>query len=451
MEENNKVKLVWEGKRKPDIKGAGEGKLVDVEYVYPYFATPENGYINEEGFNLLVHGDNIKVIQKLLQAGYQGKLDLIYIDPPYLSESNYYSKVEIRNQKEKIFLPRQVFKDMWGNNMDSYLQHMYTALVLMRELLSDRGSIFVHLDWHAHHYIRVILDEVFGMRNFVNEIVWCYGGGSGTKKYFHRKHDTILWYAKGKDYIFNPQYRSYTEKTLQRGLTRIKGDKYKLNEKGAIMQDWWTDINKILSPTAQENLKFPTQKPLELMKRLVKAASLPDSLVGDFYAGSGSTLHACEELGRRWIGCDAGSIAIQTCMYRMIKGKFSPFKVQKLSEMKEDKSDNVLKVKEPVILERNEDLLKIKVELEDYLPALANREKGLEKFCLNNLIYFWEIDPCYDGRVFCSRYQIYRDKAVFDENISLACCIEVPSYTSKIAIRIYDVFGDSATAIKEMP
>ncbi|SHG58913.1 site-specific DNA-methyltransferase (adenine-specific) [Thermosyntropha lipolytica DSM 11003] len=449
MNDINKVKLIWEGKRKPDRGESLKADLVDLEYVYPHGIRDLN--YGTDRLNILIQGDNIKVVQKLLQKGYHGKLDFIYIDPPYWSESNYYSRVEMRDQGKKFFLSRQVFKDMWGQNINNYLQHMYTALVLMRELLSDQGSIFVHLDWHAHHYIRVIMDEVFGPKNFVNEIIWCYGGGSGTKRYFHRKHDTILWYAKGRDYIFNPQYRAYTDKTLQRGLTRVKGDKYRLNEKGAMMQDWWTDINKILSPTARENLKFPTQKPVELIKRLVKAASLPDSLVGDFYAGAGSTLHACEDLGRRWIGCDASSIAVQTSMYRMIKGRFAPFKVQELSEGREDKKDNILLVKKPMILERNSDRLKVKVEIVDYLPSSDNRGKVPKGISFSTLIYFWEIDPCYDGKLFTSCYQIYREKPIFDDNISLACDIEVPLAANRIAIRVYDIFGDSITVIKEIP
>lgn len=450
MDEVNNVKLVWRGKKEINVEQIEKGSLVDVEYVYPCYM----GYNDHDGnadFNVLIHGDNIKAMQGLLEQGYKGKLDLIYIDPPYWSESSYYSRVEMQEEKGKVFLTRQAFKDIWGKTLDNYLQHMYTALFLMKELLSDKGSIFVHLDWHASHYIRVIMDEVFGPRNFINEIIWCYGGGSGTKKYFHRKHDTILWYGKGRDYIFNPQYRPYTDKTLQRGLTRIKGNKYQLNEKGAMMQDWWTDISKILSPTARENLKFPTQKPLALIKRLINTASLPGSLVGDFYAGSGSTLHACEDLGRRWIGCDASNIAIQTCMYRMIRGKFIPFKVQQPSGWEEGKKDNMLLLKKPLILEKNKEVLKIKVQLADYLPATDNRDKVPAGGIFSNLIYFWEIDPFYDGKVFRSRYQIYRDKMIFDQDISIDCCIEVPATASKIAVRLYDIFGDQVTVIKEIP
>lgn len=448
------ARLVWAGKEKKNINTTFADRIFDWEYVYTDydFANIEQNEGKNDTANLLLHGDSIEVVSLLLNEGYKGKLDLIYIDPPYLSRSNYYSGVEIESKDKKYFLVREVFQDTWDSNLDNYLEHVYTILLLMKELLSYKGSIFVHLDWHASHYVKVIMDEIFSPHNFINEIIWCYGGGSGAKRYFHRKHDTILWYSLGKEYIFNPQYRPYTEKTVQRGLTRVKGDKYSLNENGAMMQDWWTDINKILSPTARENLKFPTQKPVELLKRLIKTASLPGSIVGDFYAGSGSTLEACEDLGRKWIGCDLSSLAIQTCMYRMIRGKYGSFKIKKLQSLWEEEKDNILIVKEPKVIKNKGQNLEVKIELENYIPSSANKNKVPGEISFASLIYFWEVDPCYDGKVFCSRFQIYRDKSVFDDKIGLSCCISIPAYNSgQVAIRLYDIFGDNITVVKEIP
>lgn len=458
MGSGDTARLVWAGKEDKKINIAnnapGTKKLLNWEYVYTdyYCNIEQRGKGRDDISNLLLHGDSTEVISVLLHEGYKGNLDLIYIDPPYLSRSNYYSGVEIESKGKKYFLVREVFQDTWDSNLDNYLEHVYTILLLMKELLSYRGSIFVHLDWHASHYVKIIMDEIFSPHNFINEIIWCYGGGSGAKRYFHRKHDTILWYSLGKEYVFNPQYRPYTEKTVQRGLTKVKGDKYHLNDNGAMMQDWWTDINKILSPTARENLKFPTQKPVELLRRIIKTASLPGSIVGDFYAGSGSTLQACEDLGRKWIGCDLSPLAIQTCMYRMMRGKYGSFKVKKLQSLVEEKKDNILIVKEPEVTKNKDQDLKVKIELENYIPSSDNKNKISGEISFASLIYFWEIDPCYDGKVFCSRFQIYRDKSVFDDKVSLSCYISIPAHNSgKVAIRVYDIFGDNITVVKEIP
>ncbi|MBO8159334.1 site-specific DNA-methyltransferase [Thermosyntropha sp.] len=450
MAESNTVKLVWAGKDTVNPGISADYKLIDFEYVYPNFL---NLGEEKEPVNTLIQGNNREVISLLLNAGYKNKLDLIYIDPPYLSKSKYFSRIEVYSKGKKYVLSQEIFEDTWEQNLDNYLTHIYAVLSLMKELLSDRGSIFVHLDWHASHYVKVILDEIFSPDNFINEIVWCYGGGSAGRRHFHRKHDTILWYSKGKDYIFNPQYRPYTEKTRQRGLTRVKGDKYKLNDDGAMMQDWWTDINKILSPTARENLKFPTQKPVELLKRLVKTASLPESIVGDFYAGSGTTIQACEELGRKWIGCDLSPIALQTCMRRMIEGSFSPFKVQYLSGLESRYSaDNVIVIKKPEVIKKEDRNYLLKIELENYIPDKKNKEKISFDVSFASLINFWEIDPDYNGKLFSSKVQIYRKRAVFDENINLSSFIDISDNKSgKIAIRIHDVFGDSATLIERIP
>ena len=203
--------------------------------------------------------------------------------------------------------------------MAGYLSMMAPRLTLMRKLLSPRGSLLVHVDQRARSHLRLLLDEIFGADALVNEIAWCYGGGGAPRRRYPRKHDTILWYARGREWIFNRQYRPYSEGTLKRGLTRVKGDRYKLRPEGAGLDDWWTgpEVQKILSPTAHENLKYPTQKPEGLLRRIIAGHSDPDSLVADFFCGSGTTLATAAELGRRWIGCDAGHLAIQTCRKRL--------------------------------------------------------------------------------------------------------------------------------------
>ncbi|NLB88505.1 MAG: site-specific DNA-methyltransferase [Syntrophomonadaceae bacterium] len=328
------VKLVWDSKNKL-VKANGINNIELMAEVYPWALKEgsDSVEIKDLQYQLapinrrLIQGDNYNVMQFLLENGYSEKFDLIYLDPPYYSETNYNSKIKIGHKDKERSITRPIFKDSW-DNLDAYLDYLYPILTLSKELLSKEGNLFVHLDWHASHYIKVILDEIFSKERFINQIVWCYGGGSGAKRYFHRKHDIILWYSKSNDYIFNPQYRPYTEKTLDRGLTKVKGNKYVLNEKGALMQDWWTDINKILSPTAYENLKFPTQKPMALVQRIIKAGSNENSLVGDFFCGSGTTAQVAENLNRFWVVCDNNNIAVQTTQNRLIESNSHPFTIE---------------------------------------------------------------------------------------------------------------------------
>lgn len=313
----------------------------------------------------------------------------------------------------------------------------------MKELLSERGSIFVHLDWHVSHYVKIILDEIFEAKNFINEIVWCYGGGSGSKRHFHRKHDLIFWYSRSDGYIFNPQFRPYREGTIERGLTKVKGSKYKLHQEGALMQDWWTDINKILSPTAHENLKFPTQKPTALVERIIASASYPDSLVADFYSGSGTTAAVCEKLNRKWLVCDENSLAITSSIQRLVKNKARPFAFDVLDlSSNQEKSDNLEVCLSTQV--QNEHYRLINVKLCDY------RAKQLvaDNISFISQIQFWELDIDYDGNCFKSTAQIIREKVKWDDSLQVSVTVLIPYKTSgSIAVRVHDIWGDSCTRV----
>jgi len=262
----------------------------------------------------LVRADNLGFMGSVLKD--QQRFDLIYIDPPFATGDQFFRG---RDPGSGESSRPAAYSDRWTRGLAGYLDMMAPRLQLMRELLDERGSLLVHVDHRASSHLRLLLDEIFGPDALVNEIAWCYGGGGAPRKRYPRKHDTILWYARGKEWIFNRQYRPYTKGTRKRGLTRVKGDRYKLRPEGAGLDDWWTgkQVQKILSPTAAENLKYPTQKPEGLLRRIVAGHSDPGSLVGDFFCGSGTTLAVAHELGRRWVGCDAGQLAIQTCRKRL--------------------------------------------------------------------------------------------------------------------------------------
>ncbi len=440
MGDKHTARLSWEKQIEPLSSSCN---LTDWEYVKPHSVYERNEAIfaefkhtlPEDGSNRLILGNNLDAMQALLNEGREGTIDLIYIDPPYLSEIDYSSKLNLSDHK----IQRSAFQDKWPRGIDSYLDMLYPRLKIMHRLLSPRGSIFVHLDWHVSHYVRLLLDEIFGNDNLVNEIIWCYTGGTGSKKHFHRKHDTIFWYSKSTAYIFNPQYRPYSRQTLERGLTRVKGPKYTLHEQGALMQDWWSDINKILSPTAHENLKYPTQKPIALMKRIIACASNPDSLVADFFAGAGTLAEAAEELGRRWIMADNSELAVTTSNYRLLKRNARPYLIQTVNEVR---NEGILDL-DPIRISPCGASNLLQIQIKDYKPAEITDD--LELTAAQYLEY-WELDLDYQ-RFFHSDYQMLPRRR-FNGSLDLSLAVMLPVRTNySIGVRTHDIFGHTTTKI----
>jgi len=271
--------------------------------------------------NMLIWGDNKLVMAALLEQ-FRGKIDLIYIDPPFDVGADFTLKVQIGDGKEQVLKEQSIleavaYRDTWGKGADSYLHMIFERLTLMRDLLSERGSIFVHCDWRVNYYLRAILDEIYGREFFRNEIVWHYDQGARPKTMFGRKHDTILFYSKSDSYIFNvdaimvPFQSKMTEWRYTRG-----GQAGKPMPKGKVPSDVW-DIK--MNAMSNEHIGFSTQKPEALLERIIKASSGEGGLVADFFCGSGTTLAVAEKLGRRWIGADLGRYAIHTTRKRLIQ------------------------------------------------------------------------------------------------------------------------------------
>ena len=263
------------------------------------------------GANRLFFGDNLHVMRQLPSES----IDLIYIDPPFFSGRNYNVIFGDRNEMRS-------FSDIWEGGMPGYLVWLNARLFEMKRLLKPTGSICVHLDWHAGHYVKVELDKIFGADNFRNEIAWCYASGGIPKRNFAKKHDTILWYSRTSDYKFNMQYRPYSKGTMQRGLTDYKkkmSDKYELHEQGAVMNDWWDDITPLLSPTMYERIGYPTQKPEALIERIIDSFSDEGGVVADFFCGGGTTPAVAQRLNRRWLACDQSRIAVSITADRVAK------------------------------------------------------------------------------------------------------------------------------------
>lgn len=394
--------------------------------------------------------DNLDVLHYLNQAEHKPKIKLIYIDPPYMSQIRYNAVVDGLDEGSHTI---PAFEDRWANHIDDYLNMLYPRLWLMHRILDSDGSIFVHVDWHVSHYVRLLLDEIFGREQFVNEIIWGYSGGSNTRRNLQRKHDTIFWYGRSQNYTFNPQYRPYTPGTIERGLTASKGNRYKLSEKGAMLQDWWTDINKILSPTAYENLKYPTQKPKKLLERIILMASNPGDLVADFFGGSATTADVCNETGRSWLLCDKSKLAFQTSLSRLIKSESPTFSVRtcSLEELEGapqaaavlDKQA-VLRFKKPVLQENGREKYWLSLGLDFYQPADMPDQWDASQFASS--IDFWEVDPNYNEKVFISQYQLLRNQKQ-KQPVPLTLLIAVPKqqkYT--IAIKLYDIYANQISA-----
>ncbi len=328
------IETVNESRATREVKKGGvQSGLFDV-----YEGTEGNTF--EAGWrNKLIWGDNLVVMGSLLEK-FAGKIDLIYIDPPFATGADFSFTAPMGESGESVFkeqslIEEKAYRDTWKGGLETYLAMMAPRLAFLRDLLTDSGSLFVHIDTGVNSHLRLILDGLFGSHALVNEISWCYGGGGAPRDYYPQKHDTLLWYAKGKSWTFNRQFRPYSEGTLQRGLTQVKGPKYQLRQEGAGLDDWWADkvVQKILSSTAYENLKFPTQKPEGLLDRIVQGHSREGDLVADFFCGSGTTLAVAEKLGRRWIGCDLGRWGIHVTRKRLLDiDNCKPFEVMNLGK-----------------------------------------------------------------------------------------------------------------------
>lgn len=285
--------------------------------------------IDVEWRNKLIWGDNKYVMSALLEK-YAGKIDLIYIDPPFATGANFSTTVEIGDNeievtKEASAMEELAYRDTWGKGLDSFLQMMYDRLVLMRELLSEKGSIYVHVDWRTNSYVRLILDEVFGYDNFLNEISYCYTGPTNQKNNFPRKHDNIFLYRKGSSWTFNSDdvRVEYKKSNIATGATSLAGRKSEeeliaMDKKGKIVEDFWVDLPD-LGKVHSENVGYPTQKAEKLLERIIKASSNKGDLVADFFCGSGTTAAVAEKLERRWITSDLGRYSIHTARKRFLE------------------------------------------------------------------------------------------------------------------------------------
>lgn len=380
---DSKVASVEEYKFEP-IKGypmlhwKGKRPFTSTQY-YPAQLKESHGSEVNSWMNKIFWGDNLQVMSHLLKE-FRGKVDLVYIDPPFDSKADYKKAISLKGQlvsNNLTSFEEKQYTDIWSN--DEYLQFIYERLILIRELLSDTGSIYFHCDWHKSHHIRCILDEVFGPANFRNEIIWQRTRSAKFQsKFFSIVHDTIFVYTKGSNFTFNLQFLPHREELLNSHYNKVEegtGRRYTLDNftqkgqgeprrfgnqilpppagkhwiwsqerideglvkglivftsngtprlkryldetKGEPMQDIWTDIPEINSQ-AIEREGYPTQKPIKLIERIIEASSNLGDLVFDCFMGSGTTQAGAMKLGRRFIGADINLGSIQTTTKRLL-------------------------------------------------------------------------------------------------------------------------------------
>lgn len=312
----------------PELRWTGKRPYRSTQY-YPAqlresYGEEQNGWINK-----IFWGDNLQVMSHLLKT-YRGQVNLIYIDPPFDSRVEYKKKVEIKGigktETDNSSFEEKQYGDIWTN--DEYLQFMYERLILLRELLSDDGCIYLHCDWHKGHYLKLLMDELFGADRFINEITWYYYNKMAPKSAcFPRTTDKILLYAKGAGYTFNTQYEKRDEPVKQ--LVRKFVDGKAINardENGNVMykmsyekriDDVWR-ISMLQPADKVEPVGYPTQKPERLIERMILASSKPGDLVFDCFMGSGTTQAVAMKLGRRFIGADINLGAVQTTTKRLL-------------------------------------------------------------------------------------------------------------------------------------
>ena len=353
--------------------------------------------------NLLAAGDSRDFMIYLKNHGYERKFKAIYMDPPFFSKAKYNSSFILEDKYgDGSRIQMEAYDDRWNNSIDTYIEYITSMIYGIYDLLADDGVIILHIDWHACHYCRIILDELFGSKNFVNEIIWTYKSGGAGKRSFAKKHDNILIYSKTKQYTYNQsKVKSYNRELKKYGF---KGVEEFQDEKG-----WYTLVNErdvwfidMVGRTSKERTGYATQKPKLLIEKLINAFTNKGDLVGDFCAGSGTVAKVCDENKRNWICADINNSAI-SMMMRYLCSKKSKF------NLLWTRKDNFHSENPILTYENGKFVANLHEENLNYLADKLSKE-SMEKVideCTkfpNSLINFISYDFNYNGQFHHSDY-----------------------------------------------
>jgi site-specific DNA-methyltransferase (adenine-specific) len=396
--------LHWNGKQRRDPQPV---PLTLDSLLYPGGVD----YPQADPSNRLYLGDNFALMSSILEK-YEGKIDLIYADPPFFTNRKFQVRIGRGEDSRKPaeWQLGEGYGDSW-RDLDEYIQFLYERLVLMHRLLSPRGTLYLHLDWHADAYARLLLDEIFGPERLLNEIIWAYHGPSPIRSAFNRKHDTILAFTKSETYTFNADavrvpYDPTTVKTFASSPKAGFGKVPNLT-RGKVPEDWW--YFPVVARLHNERTGYPTQKPEALLTRIVLASSNPGDLVADFFCGSGTTPLVAARHGRRFLASDVTFRAIHTTRTRLVRENARPFAIL---------TAGVWQAAEDSAFRFQRDGERIVLISEDH-PV------------------YWELDSDWDGQVFKSHTQALLPVRRGDIPVSL----ELPSKLGKVCIRAVDREG----------
>lgn len=392
--------LNWETKSNVTPK---EAKLEIDSVVYP----GSHGYPDMAPVDHLVWGDNLGVMHALLPE-YEGRIRLIYADPPFYTNRRYPARIGRGedSRRPKDWKIAEGYPDHWPD-LESYLDMLYPRLQMMHRLLTPDGTLYLHLDWHANSYARILLDEIFGQERLLNEIIWVYHGPSPIRSAFNRKHDTILVYTKSDEYVFNVDdvRQPYDPSTVKTFASSSKAGFGKVPdlERGKVPEDWW--YFPVVARLHKERTGYPTQKPEALLERIILASSNAGDIVADFFCGSGTTASVASRLGRNYITSDVAWRAVHTTRSRLVTQKVNPFTLQ-LVQTKSERNDNASH--SYGIKGANQFTLNIRPNSKDSDQKPGNIEVSIDQPAGQTELDYWEVDPNWDGNIFRSVAQAVR-------------------------------------------
>jgi len=398
--------LIWPAKSRGN---PGPATLVQDSIIYP----GGRGYPQARAEGRLLLGDNLGIMATLM-PDYEGRIDLVYADPPFFTNRKFVARIGRGedSRKPEGWALAEGYQDAWPD-LDSYLDFLYQRLLLIHRLLKPNGTLYLHLDWHANSYARILLDEIFGPRGMLNEIVWAYHGPSPIRSAFNRKHDTLLAYVKGEGHTFNSDAvrQPYNPATIQAFKASSKAGFGKVPDlaRGKVPEDWW--YFPVVARLHNERTGYPTQKPEALLERILLASSNPGDLVADFFCGSGTTPAVAARLGRRFLACDNSFRAIHTTRRRLCAVPAEPFSIERQADAGFPPArDTELEV--------------------TVLPDTVRAGGHLD-------LDYWEVDPAWDGEVFRSAAQAQRPNGGAD----LAHEIKIETGRS-VCVRLITVQGE---------